>query len=128
MNNPPYKQEGNYREFYESVGKLYPEEDVVYCTLRGLLRRKFVNAFLEKSNGLFLDLGCNRGYYIANYKNGKAVGIDIAFSVLKIAKSRNLEACFVQGDAQNLSFFRSNSINSILCSEIIEHVSNSQRV
>ncbi len=128
MNKTPPNTLIDYRVFYESVGKLYPEEKVVFGTLRGLLRKQFVLKYLTDTKGCLLDLGCNRGYYISNYLNGRAIGIDIAFSVLQTAKTRNPGASFFKGDAQNLSFLRPNSINSILCSELIEHVPNSQSV
>ncbi len=118
----------NFREFYESVGAKYPEEEIVYHSLRGVIRRQFVLSYLEKFHGMFLDLGCNRGAYIASYKNGRALGVDIAFSVLHAARQRLPEAYLVQGDAQNLSFLRSNSIDAILCSEVIEHVPHPQQI
>lgn len=111
---PLIKKEDNFREFYESVGERYPEEEVVYSTLRGMLRRQFVLPYLKKFQGRFLDLGCNRGIYMSQYQNGAAVGVDIAYSVLKGAKRRVPEAHLIQGDAQNLAFLRSNSFDSIL--------------
>lgn len=122
------KPREDFRHFYESVGDLYPEEDIVYSTLRGMIRRQFVLSYLKTFQGMFLDLGCNRGSYISHYKNGRAVGVDIAFSVLRAARQRLPEAYLVQGDAQYLSFLRSDSINVILCSEVIEHVQNPQQV
>ncbi|MFQ5601806.1 MAG: class I SAM-dependent methyltransferase [bacterium] len=121
-------QSKNYREFYEAVGERYPEEQLVYKSLRGLLRRKFVLGFIQESRGWFLDLGCNCGYYLSSYHNGQAVGVDIALSVLQIAHERNPTAYILQGDAQNLGIFRSDSFDSILCSEVIEHVPDPQQV
>ncbi|MFQ5863759.1 MAG: methyltransferase domain-containing protein, partial [bacterium] len=128
MNTPQFTQYENFRDFYESVGQLYPEERIVYDTLRGRLRRRFVLNYLNRFRGKLLDLGCNRGFYISQYKNGDAVGIDIAYAVLEKAHERFPQGCFIQADAQDLSFLRSESFDSILCSEMIEHVPHPQKV
>lgn len=75
-----------------------------------------------------MDVGCNRGYYISQYRNGTSIGIDIAFSVLNQARKRLPKTNLIQADAQNLAFLKSNSIDSILCSEVIEHVTAPHRV
>jgi ubiquinone/menaquinone biosynthesis C-methylase UbiE len=118
----------NFREFYESVGNFYPEEDLVYRTLRGILRRQFVLSYLARFQGRLLDLGCNRGAYLSHYHQGSSVGIDIAFSVLKIAKARTGKSFYIQGDVQNLNFIRENSFDCLLCSEVIEHVLHPEAV
>lgn len=116
----------NFREFYDSVGRLYPEEHLVYKTLRGLLRRQFVFSYLRQFQGLLLDLGCNRGYYISKYTHGKAIGVDISYPVLQQAKKRLPDHTFLLGDGQRLGFLKSNSMDAILCSEVIEHVPDAQ--
>lgn len=120
----------NFEAFYECVGANYPEEDLVYRSLRGMVRKRFVEHHIKTTEGTFLDLGCNRGGYICNYAKGPAIGVDISLPVLKVARARPSEGRlhFVQGDAQNLSFLRSNSIDFILCSEMIEHVPRPQSV
>jgi SAM-dependent methyltransferase len=118
----------DFREFYESVGNLYPEEEIVYRTLRGILRRRFVHSYLARFNGFFLDLGCNRGAYLSHYHQGKSVGVDLAHSVLRQAKQRHPAAFYVQGDAQQLGFIRSKSFDCLLCSEVIEHVTLPNRI
>jgi len=127
-NSQDLKSNENFREFYDAVGRLYPEEDVVFKTLRGLIRRRFILSYLQKFKGLLLDLGCNRGYYISEYNNGRAIGVDISYPVLQEAKNRLPEIRFLQGDAQQLSFLKSNSVDAILCSEMVEHVPNAQGV
>ena len=128
FNNQAQKPNENFREFYDSVGRLYPEEELVFKTLRGIIRRQFILSQLQKFKGLLLDLGCNRGYYISEYLNGNAIGVDISYPVLQEAKSRLPEISFLQGDAQQLAFLKPNSVDAILCSEMIEHVQNAQGV
>jgi len=118
----------NFRAFYESVGERYPEEELVYQTLRGRLRRRFVLSYLVRLRGRLLDLGCNRGVYVQAYQNGPVVGVDLAYSVLRVAARRCPHAGFVQGDAQNLAFFRDCVFDAVLCSEVLEHVPHPERL
>ncbi len=123
-----HAQRENYREFYEQVARRYPEEELVYASLRGRVRRRFILSHLRSFRGRLLDLGCNRGMYTATYQNGKAFGVDIALPALVAARERHPGGRYIQGDAQDLSFFRSQSFDAILCSELIEHVPDAQRV
>ncbi len=126
-------EEKQLRTFYEEVGEKYPEEEVVYRTLRGKLRREFVLKFVRQAQGRFLDVGCNTGVYIREYQNGPAVGVDLALSVLKKArqslpKSAKDRTYFVLGSAENLFFLKQESIDSLICSEVLEHLFHPQKV
>lgn len=103
---------------------------MVYGALRGKLRKRFVERQIETAEGVFLDLGCNRGSYVSGYDRGLALGVDISMPVLQVARKRrsSQHVHFAQGDAQNLAFIRPNSIDFILCSEMIEHVQCPERV
>jgi len=92
-----------------------------------LVRKKFVLEKLKGFSGRFLDLGCNRGYYLQQYSKGDRLGVDISGSVLRYAHER-LGNCLVQGDAQRLGFLKSESVQAILCSEVIEHVSHPEQI
>lgn len=128
MSQPAFTQpRENFREFYESVATRYPEEEVVYQTLRGILRRQFVHSYLDRLRGRLLDLGCNRGAYLAYYQNGPSVGVDIARAVLQIARSRQPKSHYIQCDAQSLAL-AANSFDAILCSEVVEHLFEPKRL
>ena len=115
------------KSFYEDVGECYPEEDEVYSTLRGQLRKKFVLSYLKKFTGRLLDIGCNRGMYLAAYTGGSRFGVDISISVLKKAhKSAPLNLCVA--DAERLQCFRPACFDFILCSEVLEHCLNPEDV
>ncbi len=115
------------RRFYENVGEKYPEEDEVYNTLRGRLRRRFIGDFLRNWQGALLDVGCNRGMYLAGYSGGARFGVDLSRSVLKKApKNANLRLAVA--DAENLACFLENSFNHVLCSEVLEHCLNPEAI
>ena len=130
---PTRIDEERLRKFYEEVGEKYPEEEIVYYTLRGKLRKKFVLNFVRQAQGRFLDAGCNTGIYLREYRNGDAVGVDLAHSVLKKARERlhknhTNRVFFIVGSAENLFFLKEHSIDSYLCSEVLEHVFHPQAV
>lgn len=123
---PTFKENENFKEFYQTVGSVYPEESLVYKTLRGKVRRQFILRHLNLFNGLLLDLGCNRGAYISDYKNGSAIGLDLSFPVLSRAR-KQLGNIFLQGDAQNPAI-KNEGVDVILCSEVLEHLPDAQKV
>lgn len=115
------------KQFYDQVGEKYPEEEQVYRTLRGQLRRSFILAQLENVQGSFLDLGCNQGMYLQHYRKGPGFGVDLSLPVLKKAQKRAFDSpqpFFVAGDAEKLHFFRPDSFQFVLCSEVLEHCLN----
>jgi SAM-dependent methyltransferase len=108
------------KNFYEEVARKYCEEEEVYATLRGILRKRFVLARITRFRGQLLDIGCNKGMYLNAYSGGPSVGVDISLSILRKARRRS-DLKLVQADAENLFFFRPGSFDHILCSEVIEH-------
>jgi len=121
-----------YDRFYQEVGEKYPEEEIVYNTLRGRLRKKFVLQHLKTWSGILLDIGCNKGTYLTEYKGGSVFGVDISshllFKVKEQCDSKNLPCNLMVGDAEQLSFLKDHSFDVILCSELLEHVYNPEKV
>lgn len=112
-----------YKHFYELAGKYYPEDDITYSSLSGLLRKKWViNKLKTMSPGNLLDCGCNIGRLGAYWKRGDIYGIDISFSVLQKGKKIFPEINFIQGDLRALEFIRKGTIDNAIVIEVIEHL------
>jgi 2-polyprenyl-3-methyl-5-hydroxy-6-metoxy-1,4-benzoquinol methylase len=115
------------KDFYEQVGEKYPEEDQVYRTLRGKLRRAFVLSHLARFHGSLLDVGCNRGGYLREYHGGARFGVDLSSSVLRhLPKGEKILA--LAADAERLQCFKAAGFDNVLCSEVLEHCLNPQAV
>lgn len=108
------------KKFYDQVGENYPEEEYVYHTLRGRLRKKFVVDWLAQQSGCLLEIGTNRGMYLQHYDGGTRFGVDLSRSVLRAAH-RAKPVFYAVADAERLFCFKSGAFDRVLCSEVIEH-------
>lgn len=113
--------------FYEQVGEKYPEEEEVYHTLRGKLRKTFVRSFLDRMEGALLDVGCNRGMYLDLYRHGPRFGMDLSRAVLKKARRQRGIHYFV-ADAERLQAVQAGRFDHVLCSEVLEHCLHPEKI
>lgn len=114
-------------DFYETVGANYPEEQLVFHTLYGRLRKAFILSYLQRMQGSLLDIGCNSGHYLAAYRNGDRWGMDLSRAVLRRTPD-SLHQRLVVADAERLYAFRPASFDHALCSEVLEHCLNPSAV
>jgi 2-polyprenyl-3-methyl-5-hydroxy-6-metoxy-1,4-benzoquinol methylase len=113
----------HFRRFYELVGKCYPEDEIVYTTLSGILRKKWIGSKIAlMPAGNLLDCGCNKGTLSRSWNKGDVFGIDISFSVLKRGKSNSPHINFIQGDLREIEFIKPNSVDNAIACEVIEHL------
>jgi ubiquinone/menaquinone biosynthesis C-methylase UbiE len=69
-----------------------------------------------------LEVGCGAGHLLARLPAGRAVGLDLAESLLaRTARRLDGRAVLVQGDAAALPFATA-SFDRVYCSEVLEHV------
>ena len=106
----------DYREFYDLVGKYYPEDRIVYRRPNHRIREKIIKKYLREAKGLVIDIGCSSGKYL----NNRMIGADISIEKLKKAKSKLL----VNLDVEENPCFSENSFDFVLFSEILEHLRN----
>jgi len=111
------------REFYEELGEKYPEDSLVYSTLSGQIRRKWiVDSLRGFPRGNLLDCGCNVGTLSRDWQKGAVFGIDISNAVLKKAKTLSPQANYLQADLCDMKMLRKNSIDNAIACEVIEHL------
>lgn len=112
-----------FREFYESVAKKYPEDRIIYQTLSGHLRKKWITSKLQEfPEGSLLDCGCNIGTLSRYWRKGSVFGIDIAYAVLEQGRKLSPDTNFLQVDLRDMSMFHDESINNAMACEVIEHL------
>ncbi len=112
-----------FREFYESVGTYYPEDTIVYSTLSGLIRKRWIGKkMLSMPRGNMLDCGCNVGTLSRDWRMGDVYGVDIAYSVLERGRTNSPRTTFIQADVCDLSMFKDGSFDNAIACEVIEHI------
>jgi len=112
-----------FHEFYMTLGEKYPEDCIVYNTLSGILRKKWI---LEKLKtipaGSLLDCGCNIGTLSKEWRRGRVFGVDISLPVLRRGKKNAPQTAFIQADLRNLGMFKQESIDNAIACEVVEHL------
>ncbi len=113
----------NYRNFYEQVGRFYPEDAITYSSISGLLRRKWILQKMQSLKpGNLLDCGCNIGRLSASWYHGHIYGIDISYSVLQRGKKFFPKTFFIYADLHDLAFIKSDTIDNAIACEVVEHM------
>lgn len=84
---------------------------------------------IEKGDNI-LDVGCGSGYLLSKIKKGNLTGLDLSENLLSISRKRlkHREIRLIKGDTQNMSMFKENEFNHIICTEVLEHVPNPKKV
>jgi 2-polyprenyl-3-methyl-5-hydroxy-6-metoxy-1,4-benzoquinol methylase len=112
-----------FRQFYESVGERYPENNIVYSTLSGILRKKWIFRKLrDMPAGNLLDCGCNIGTLSREWRSGQVFGVDISYAVLRKGKDHVPSTNFIQADIRDLGMIRQASIDNAIACEVVEHL------
>jgi 2-polyprenyl-3-methyl-5-hydroxy-6-metoxy-1,4-benzoquinol methylase len=112
-----------FRAFYEALGERYPEDQLVYQTLSGWIRKKWI---LHKQQtlpaGNLLDCGCNTGLLSKDWHSGSVFGIDLSYAVLHRGKVNAPQTSFVQADLRDLGMFKLDSFDNAIACEVVEHL------
>ncbi len=112
-----------YREFYELAGEYYPEDQLTYSSLSGIMRKKWVLRKLnELPSGNLLDCGCNIGRISSAWKKGEVFGIDISFALVLKGKRLFPDISFIHADLRSIDFLKPDCIDNAIAIEVIEHL------
>jgi glycosyltransferase 2 family protein len=105
-----------------------------WCVQRFWQRRRTdtIKKMLVASDGdIVLDIGCGSGVQLRALEIAKPkllIGTDVNRNALIYAKNKNiLQSEFIIADAQNLPF-RAETVNKIICAEIIEHLNEPEQM
>ena len=112
IDQKPNKMHKEVREaniaYYDAVAEVY-EDEVEQAIHQSDSNQKrmdeIIKGLSEKTQkGLFLDLGCGTGNVLklGNKHFKRAIGVDISFNMLKVARQSNLEV--IQADTLSLPF------------------------
>ncbi len=87
----------------EKYSKDYDERFLLsdYSKVSSSFEVEVINKCIEEINSSqssWLDIACGTGYYLSLFDNIEKVGIDISKNMLEIAKKRNPNATFINGD------------------------------
>jgi len=136
--NLPIKQFGNLNaEIVEWNNRMYQKHPTPYQGLAGFIERARVRTVLKftsiKPNDAVLEIGCEAGNLLFQCpKVKRIVGVDISSSALQDAyqlfKANNRSAEFIHIDAQLPLPFLKGEFSVIICSEVLEHVSDPRSV
>lgn len=101
---------------------------MVNSTANGIGLYKEVCKYLDSFKGSLIEFGCRGGRFGVYYKNGVYVGIDIAPTLVKIAKIR----CALEAHRYTRSFYvaditeqfdiKKKPFDNLLISEVLEHI------
>jgi len=82
----------------------------------------------DLKNKKFLEIGCGLGYFseTALKKNAKVTGVDIGDRLINITQKRVKKGKFIVASASKLPF-RDETFDTILCTEVIEHVNDQNK-
>lgn len=76
-----------------------------------------------KKSDTILEVGCGAGNILEYLSIGRAVGLDLSTDLLEIAKTKNyrIKSDLIHAFGESLPF-RDESVDKVICSEVLEHV------
>ena len=119
-----FKLEKYDEEYYRIYNKLKKVNFDKIPSFRWIKNRINMN-----QGSILLDAGCGDGHLLNYYcRNGlTGIGADLTYYALKIAQERHNKNIYINTDLRTLSF-KSESFNTIVCFNVIEHILEQDQV
>lgn len=90
-------------------------------------RQSVLRSIVLEAEGPFLVVGCGGADEMSVIPNGaRAIGMDISRTAVAMSRTAAPHHHYIVADAAHLPF-RASSVRTVVCSEVIEHVRESQR-
>ena len=120
----------NMKDFYDSIqGNVYEKACKSWFLPRRLWHAHKNREVVDKVDGKrVLEVGCGSGTIVKRLlkKEKNVIGIDIGKKFLSFCNSSYGNAAFCAADAHHIPFL-DNCFDSIVCSEVIEHLNNPEK-
>jgi 2-polyprenyl-3-methyl-5-hydroxy-6-metoxy-1,4-benzoquinol methylase len=95
------------------------------------MRQRLLSLAPRKEGGSFLDIGCHHGIFTTELGRHigakKLYGLDIDRRAISVARSKGIEVKKVDLDKKNIPFHKK-SFDVILCNQVIEHLTDPDKL
>ena len=120
--NEKMVQQHNIQTYYEN-------SNFAIKFVEGLRLKVIVKALKGLAGKKILEVGCGAGHVLQRIQNNKLYGIDLSTQMIAWAKERlrGKDVALSLSNADDLPF-SDNSFEAVLCTEVIEHVVDPDRV
>lgn len=108
-------------DYYENY-ELICADDLAEPKTPSIVKQSFTQLVQERASGVTCDLGCGDGYVIRRVNTPIKIAVDIAFAYLERLPPSIMR---IWGHAEDVPL-RSACIDTIICTDVIEHVLDAQ--
>lgn len=133
-NNHNHHSRLNLEEIWDQVPPDYYQNGIKGNLLQRLWHTRKLKSVIdlvdiEPDN--ILDVGCASGWFLSEisltFPKANCVGVDVYKKAIDYGKKRYKELELIQADGHNLPF-KNNSFDLVICTEVLEHVVDPEKV